>query len=77
MPHRKSDPQGSNRDWYDCNEAVRGALSYNPCGKFLESVEIYSGLNSFWRGRPTGKAGVNDNVSGMRNVWKNLAGPHD
>jgi len=76
-PPQASDPQGTNRDWYDCADGVRGALSYNPCGKFLETVEIYSGVNSFWHGKATGHAGVNDNVSGMRIVWRDLAGPHD
>ena len=76
-PPQATDPQGSNRDWYDCADGVHGALSYNPCGTFLETAEIYSGLTSFWRGKPTGKAGVNDNVGGMRVVWRDLAGPHE
>jgi len=72
-----ADPQGSARDWYSCEDGVHGALSYNVCNVFLEDAEIYSGVNSFWRGRPTGKAGVNDNVSMFRLVFKLLQGEHD
>jgi hypothetical protein len=72
-----TDPQGSARDWYDCAGGVHGALSYNVCGIYLETVEQYSGVNSFWNGQPTGKAGVNDNVAMFRRVFKLLQGEHD
>jgi hypothetical protein len=72
-----TDPQGSARDWYDCTGGVRGALSYNVCGIYLETVEQYSGVNSFWSGQPTGKAGVNDNVAMFRRVFNLLQGEHD
>jgi hypothetical protein len=71
------DPQASARDWYDCGAGVYGALSYNVCGKFLDFVEMYSGLAAVYDGKVRGIAGKQDNVGTFRLVFEYLKGDHE
>jgi hypothetical protein len=72
-----TDPQASARDWYDCEAGVRGALSYNVCGKFLNFTEMYSGLAAVYEGKVRGVAGRQDNVGMFRFVFDYLKGDHE
>ena len=75
--NKPTDPYPSARDWVDCEAGVHGAVAVNPCGKFLELAEVYSGTSSFWNGKVTGVANVNDNVSAFRKVFPFLVGNHE
>jgi hypothetical protein len=74
--HPPDDPQISARDWYSCEESVYGALSYNVCDKFLNRVEMFSGLNAVYAGRVRGNE-RQDNVGTFVRVFEYLKGAHE
>jgi hypothetical protein len=76
-PPQAQDPQGTARDWYDCEAALYGILSYNACdGKWLQIVEMYSGLNSVFMGKVRGGP-MQNNVGMFAKVFETLKGEHE
>jgi hypothetical protein len=71
-----NDPQLSARDWYSCEEAIYGALSYNICNIWLKKIEMYSGLRAVYGGKVRGKATQN-NVGTFELVFQFMKGEHD
>jgi hypothetical protein len=74
--HPPTDPQITARDWYSCEESAYGALSYNVCDKFLNRVEMYSGLNAVYAGKVRGNE-LQNNVGMFVRVFQYLKGDHD
>jgi hypothetical protein len=74
--HGPDDPQITARDWYSCEESIYGLLSYNVCGKWLQTVEMYSGLNAVYAGKVRGNEKQN-NVGTFVKVFEFMKGEHE
>ena len=71
-----NDPEPFARDWYSCEDGLQGPLSQNVCDKWLDDVEMYSGLNSVYAGKVRGSPTQN-NVGTFYRVFPFLTGDHD
>jgi hypothetical protein len=74
--HPPDDPQASARDWYSCEESIYGALSYNVCDKWLQTIEMYSGLHAVYAGKVRGSE-MQNNVGMFEKVFEFMKGDHD
>lgn len=74
--HGPDDPQITARDWYSCEESIYGLLSYNVCDKWLQRVEMYSGLNAVYAGKVRGNEKQN-NVGTFVKVFEFMKGEHE
>jgi hypothetical protein len=74
--HGPLDPQITARDWYSCEEAIRGALSYNVCDRWLQTIEMYSGLAAVYGGKVRGNEAQN-NVGTFEKVFEFMKGEHN
>lgn len=71
----RADPQASARDWYSCEEKLRGALSYNVCDRFMNKIEMFSGLKAVYAGKVRGNE-MQDNAGMFAKVFEFMKGDH-